>query len=64
MARLADHNPMSVSAVDKGDNNLVNTYWLETTPAPAPASVVYSYPTCQVAPVPTAGGPWGCGVLW
>eukprot|EP00974_Lingulodinium_polyedra_P100611 9746234-Lingulodinium_polyedra.AAC.1 len=36
MAHLVEHNPMSASAVAKGDSNLANTYWLEPTPAPAP----------------------------
>eukprot|EP00974_Lingulodinium_polyedra_P056353 5419533-Lingulodinium_polyedra.AAC.1 len=55
MARLMEHNPMSVSVLAKGNRNLANAYWLETTPAPAPAPPVYSCPTYQVAPAPTAG---------
>eukprot|EP00974_Lingulodinium_polyedra_P062547 6038614-Lingulodinium_polyedra.AAC.1 len=55
---------MSASVVAEGDSNLANTYWLETTPARAPTPPVYSYPTYQVASVPTAGSQWDYGVPW
>eukprot|EP00974_Lingulodinium_polyedra_P054148 5206797-Lingulodinium_polyedra.AAC.1 len=55
---------MSVSVVAKGNSNFANTYWLETTPAQAPEPPVYSYPTYQVAPAPTAGSQRDYGMPW